>query len=85
MHRWMKLRRSGIDLYQTYFHRVSATKSRSNRIISTDIQEEMTGFHGRVQKEYNSHPVGKYMGPYDQNKNLSLKIQLPESNLNFKI
>ena len=21
MHRWMKLRRSGIDLYQTYFHR----------------------------------------------------------------
>ena len=63
---------------------LSFPKSRSNRIISTDIQEEMTGFHGRVQKEYNSHPVGKYMGPYDQNKNLSLKIQLPESNLNFK-
>ena len=24
------------------------------------------------------------MGPYDQNKNLELKIQLPGSNMNFK-
>ena len=63
---------------------LSLPKSRSNRILSTDIPQKMTGFHGRVQEEYNSHPVGKYMGPYDQNKELSLKIQLPESNLDFK-
>ena len=44
----------------------------------------MSGFQARVQTEYNKHPVGMYMGPYDQNKNLELKIQLPDSNLNFK-
>ena len=49
-----------------------------------DIIEEMTGFKGRIQKEYNAHPVGKYMGPYDQNKNLKLKIQIPNSKIDFK-
>ena len=63
---------------------LSLPKSRSNRILTMDIPQKMTGFHGRVQEEYNSHPVGKYMGPYDQNKKLSLKIQLPESDLDFK-
>ena len=34
--------------------------------------------------EYNFHPVGQYMGPYDQNKKLKLSAQLPKSNLDFK-
>ena len=59
--------------------------SRSNRQQSSkDTKEDMVGFHGRVQKEFNGHPVGRYMGPYDQNQNLELKIQLPHSNLDFK-
>ena len=60
--------------------------SRSNRDMTggIDIVEEMTGFKGRIQKEYNAHPVGKYMGPYDQNKNLKLKIQIPNSKFDFK-
>ena len=48
------------------------------------INENMGGFHGRVHKEYNAHPVGKYMGPYDQNKKLELRIQLPDSDLDFR-
>ena len=60
--------------------------SRSNRqkLPSLHAQENMTGFQARVQREYNNHPVGMYMGPYDQNRNLELKIQLPDSNLHFR-
>ena len=64
---------------------LSFPESRSSRQAShMEINENMVGFHGRVQKEYNAHPVGKYMGPYDQNKKLELKIQLPDSNLDFR-
>ena len=45
--------------------------------------EMLSGFKGRVQREYNEHSVGQYMGPYDQNENLKLNIQLPNSNLDF--
>ena len=41
MHRWMKLRRSGIDLYQTYFHRelVYITNQIENKnVVSTPRQ-----------------------------------------------
>ena len=41
-------------------------------------------FKQRLQKEYNSHPVGQYMGPYDQSENLKLSAQLPNSQLEFK-
>ena len=40
-------------------------------------------FKLRVQEEYNCHPVGQYVGPYDQNEKLSLNAQLPKSNLDF--
>ena len=33
MHRWMKLRRSGIDLYQTYFHRELVFRQRNTNQI----------------------------------------------------
>ena len=46
--------------------------------------EKSSGFEGRVQQEYNQHAVGQYMGPYDQNENLKLSIQLPKSKLDFK-
>ena len=46
--------------------------------------ETLSGFEGRVQKEYNTHPIGQYMGPYDQNEHLKLSIQLPNSNLDYK-
>ena len=41
-------------------------------------------FKGRVQKEYNVHPIGQYMGPYDQNKEIALSAQLPHSDLDFQ-
>ena len=63
---------------------LSFPKSRTNRAGFVDIQENLDGFHGRIQKEFNAHPVGRYMGPYDQNKQISLKIQLPDSDLSFK-
>ena len=47
-------------------------------------KENFICFQRRVQAEYNNHPVGMYMGPYDQNKILELKIQVPDSDLNFR-
>ena len=65
--------------------RLKFPQSRSTRESSNlKINENMSGFQGRIQKEYNAHPVGRYMGPYDQNKKLELKIQLPSSNLDFR-
>ena len=65
---------------------LSFPDSRSNRDIADQIviPEHMAGFEGRIQKEYNTHPIGKYMGPYDQNKKLKLKVQLPQSKFDFK-
>ena len=58
---------------------------REAREASKNIKiEKLSGFDRRVQKEYNNHPVGQYMGPYDQNENLKLSIQLPKSNLDYK-
>ena len=45
--------------------------------------DALGGFNGRVQEEYNTNPVGQYMGPYDQNKDLKLSVQLPKSDLDF--
>ena len=60
-------------------------KSRIKREASKDeFMETLSGFEGRVQKEYNTHPIGQYMGPYDQNEHLKLSIQLPNSNLDYK-
>ena len=41
-------------------------------------------FKGRIQEEYNLHPVGQYMGPYDQNEEVKLSAQLPSSTLDFQ-
>ena len=60
-------------------------KSRIKRQTSEkQTIELLSGFNGRVQKEYNEHTVGQYMGPYDQNENLKLSIQLPGTDLNFQ-
>ena len=48
------------------------------------VSEHLQGFHSRLQKEYNSCPVGQYAGPYDQNECLSLDIQLPGTDMNFE-
>ena len=64
---------------------LSFPKSRIERKASKEIIiEKLSGFEGRVQQEYNQHAVGQYMGPYDQNENLKLSIQLPKSKLDFK-
>jgi hypothetical protein len=47
------------------------------------ISEGFNGFEGRIQTEYNSSPVGPYMGSFDQSEELRLDIQLPDSNLDF--
>ena len=63
---------------------LSFPKSRIKRDVSKNIKTEyLSGFHRRVQKEYNRHPVGQYMGPYDQNESLQLSIQLPNTSLEF--
>ena len=43
----------------------------------------LSGFLGRVQREYKICPVGPYAGPYDQNEKLKLNIQLPLSDLDY--
>ena len=64
---------------------LSFPKSRIKREASkNEVMETLSGFEGRVQKEYNTHPIGQYMGPYDQNEHLKLSIQLPNSNLDYK-
>ena len=63
---------------------LSFPKSRLNRdLANVELKENMSGFNGRIQRDYNHHPVGQYVGPYDQNENLDLSLQLPNSNLNF--
>ena len=63
---------------------LSFPEGRLNRVFKhVGIEEKLGGFHGRVQSEYNKHPVGQYMGPYDQNKDLKLNIQLPYSDLEY--
>ena len=60
-------------------------KSRQGREEhNNSIKQVQEGFRGRIQTEYNSHPVGQYMGPYDQNQKLKLSAQLPKSKLDFK-
>ena len=64
--------------------RLSFPKSRLNRDLSNiEIKQNMDGFQGRIQKEYNNHPVGPYVGPYDLNEKLKLSLQLPDSDLDF--
>ena len=72
-----KKKRSDIEL--------TFPRSRLNRDHegNEDMEDKLDGFLGRIQVEYNNHPVGQYMGPYDQNRNLKLNIQLPDSDLNF--
>ena len=63
---------------------LSFPKSRLNRdLANVKVKENMSGFQGRIQKDYNHHPVGQYVGPYDQTENLDLSLQLPHSNIDF--
>lgn len=48
------------------------------------LNEKLSAFEGRVQMEYNEHPVGQYMGPFDQNKELKLNLQLPNTDLDYQ-
>ena len=65
--------------------KLSFPKSRLNRDLSNiPVKQNMNGFQGRIQKEYNNHPVGLYVGPYDQNEKLELCVQLPDSDLIFR-
>ena len=59
----------------------SSRVSRSEQ-VSDDVQ--LGGFQGRVQREYNTCPVGCYAGPYDQNEKLKLSVQLPKSKLDYR-
>ena len=49
-----------------------------------EVLEHLDGFKGRNQEEYNTNPIGPYMGPIDQSESLPLKIQLPLSQLNYR-
>lgn len=55
---------------------------KSNPNLSEYYQPDT--FKGRIQEEYNLHPVGQFMGPYDQNEQLNLNAQLPNSNFDFE-
>ena len=71
-----------IDDEKEYF--LKLPMSRLSRLRSPlKVNEILTGFEGRIQKEYNSNPVGQYMGSYDQNEVLNISIQLRDSKLGF--
>ena len=66
--------------------RISLPESRVDRSsFSLDIRErfEDSTWMFRVQKEYNSSPVGPYVGPYDQSECVPLSAQLCKSDLNY--
>ena len=48
------------------------------------VKDGLTEFEKRVQEEYNDHKVGQYMGPYDQNEQLNLNVQLRNTDLDFE-
>ena len=49
--------------------KLSFPKCRLTRdLLNVNLGQKMDGFDGRIQNEYNFHPVGQYMGPYDQNE-----------------
>ena len=48
------------------------------------VTEVLTGVQRRLQTEYNSCPVGQFVGPYDQNEALHLSIQIPGADLDFE-
>ena len=52
----------------------------NTRIVSHTFQ----GFRGRIQKEYNTSPVGPFEGPYDQNPEVPLSAQLSKSKLSYE-
>ena len=64
---------------------LSFPKSRCARVFSLEENvDPLHGFERRVQIEYNSCPVGPFVGPFDQNESLNLNLQLPNSNLTFE-
>lgn len=66
-------------------YKLSFPESRHVRVFSNLINvDQLNGFHGRVQGEYNNCPVGPYVGPFDQNESLNLNLQLPKSSLTFE-
>ena len=36
-----------------------------------EVLEHLDGFKGRIQEEYNTNPIGPYMGPFDQSERFS--------------
>ena len=63
---------------------LSLPSSRVCRSGHINNNVKLAGFQGRVQREYNTCPVGCYAGPYDQNEKVKLNLQLPKSKLDYK-
>ena len=63
-------------------------KSRINmkEIVTNDIEktEGMEDWKWKIQLEFNSSPIGPYMGPYDQSDCMPLSVQLTDSALEFE-
>ena len=70
--------------YGTKKFQFSMPSSRVSRSEQINDTVQLAGFQGRVQREYNTCPVGCYAGPYDQNEKLKLSVQLPMSKLDYK-
>ena len=81
----LKLETGISDFQSNETMRLYFPNSRIKRNI-TELKnvEILNGFEGKIQEEYNKSPVGQYMGPYDQNKQLMLRAQLPMSKLYFE-
>ena len=50
---------------------------------NSEVCPTLDGFEQRLQTQYNSCPVGKFAGPYDQNESLPLNLQLPGADIDF--
>jgi hypothetical protein len=81
----LKLETCISDFQSNETMKLSFPKSRVNRkVIKLQHAEILSGFERKVQVDYNDDPVGQYMGPYDQNEQLKLSVQLPRSKLDFE-
>ena len=49
----------------------------------SEVCPTLVGFEQRLQTQYNSCPVGKFAGPYDQNESLPLNLQLTGADIDF--
>ena len=68
---------------ENYYLRLPQSRVKRRDSNMTKKCQIFEGFKGRVQKEFNCSPVGKFEGNYDQDPQVPHYAQLPKSRLDF--